>query len=436
MRPYELILKKRNGEALHPDEVRFLVDGFTAGSIPDYQMAAFLMAVYFRGMTEEETVALTVAMAESGEQLDLSAIPGVKVDKHSTGGVGDKTSLILVPLASAAGLPVAKLSGRALGHTGGTLDKLESIPGFQVELSAEAFLDQVKRVGAVIAGQTGNLTPADKKLYALRDVTATVDSIPLIAASVMSKKIAAGADAFVLDVKTGSGAFMRERDDAVELARRMVAIARGAGRRAVAYVTGMDEPLGRAVGNALEVVEAIETLMGEGPRDLTELCLTLAGEMLHLGGVAQTPEEGKEAARRALGEGRAYERFVEMVKAQGGDAAALEEGGRGLARAEVRMPVPAPDGGWVAAIDALEVGLATMALGAGRTVKDAAIDHGVGIVIERKVGDRVEVGESLAEVFARDEGSAAAAIERVQKAYRLSQEPVAPPPLIFARIAE
>lgn len=425
----DLIVKKRDGEALTADEIRWMIGEYTRGNIPDYQMAAFAMAVYFRGMDASETAALTLAMAASGEQLDLSHIPGVKVDKHSTGGVGDKTTLVLVPLVASCGLPVAKMSGRGLGHAGGTLDKLESIPGVRTELAKEDFLKQLERVGAVICAQTGNFTPADKALYALRDVTGTVESVPLIAASVMSKKIAAGADAFVLDVKAGRAAYMKTEAEAVQLAQALIDIARGAGRRAVAWVTAMDQPLGWAVGNALEAYEAARTLQGQGPADLVELCLELGAEMLMLGGVASERSAARAALRRAFESGAGYEKFTEIVAAQGGSVSAFEEAlRRGHPPGYYALPVTAPFSGFVAFLDGLEVGRTAMALGAGRATAADAIDHHVGIVVHKKGGDRVLAGEPLATIVARERAAAERAAARLERAYSLRREEEGPPP--------
>ncbi|MGQ0548840.1 MAG: thymidine phosphorylase [Armatimonadota bacterium] len=430
MRAYDIILKKRNGGTLDAAEIEGLIGGFVDGTIPDYQMAAFLMAVYFRGMSPEETTALTSAMVASGATLDLGPLAARTVDKHSSGGVGDKTSLVLVPLVASAGVPVPKLSGRGLGHTGGTLDKLESIPGFRTALDEAEFIAQIEQIGCAIAGQTARLVPADAKLYALRDVTATVDSIPLIAASIMSKKLAAGAGAILLDVKCGRGAFMHSEAQARALAEAMVAIGRALGRRTLAVISAMEHPLGRAVGNALEVAEAVATLRGEGPKDLEDLCLTLGGWMLVLGDKARSAEDGAVELRRRLRSGEAMVKFSTMVEAQGGDVAAVWDPSR-LPRAAVRVPVPSPASGVVTGIDGAAVGMAAMRLGAGRATKGDAIDSAVGVVLERSLGAVVEVGESLAVVHAQTASAAERAASEVAAAYTIGAK--APParPLIL-----
>jgi pyrimidine-nucleoside phosphorylase len=409
----DVIKDKRDGHVLSDEAIEFFVRGATDGSIPDYQLSAWLMAVRLNGMTDQETKTLTLAMAGSGRRLDLSSIPGRKVDKHSTGGVGDKATLVVAPLVAAAGIPVAKLSGRALGHSGGTLDKLESIPGFDVDLGIDQFIEQVRRIGIAIAGQTSDMVPADKVFYALRDATATVDSVPLIASSVMSKKLAAGADAIVLDVKCGRGAFVAGVDDAEALARALVAIGANAGRETVAYVTDMEQPLGRAVGNALEVREAIETLAGHGPPDLEALSLRLGAEMLRMAGSPM------KDLSRLLSDGSALRKLAQLIDAQSGDASVVADLDR-LPTAPVQQPVLAPESGTVAAIDALEIALAAKSLGAGRDQKDAAIDLSVGVVLQKKVGDAVQRGEPLAILHARTDEAATQVTSRVTAAFRLA----------------
>jgi pyrimidine-nucleoside phosphorylase len=409
----DVIREKRDGLAHSDEAIRFVVRGATDGTIPDYQLSAWLMAVRLNGMTDQETKTLTLAMAASGRQLDLSSIPGRKVDKHSTGGVGDKATLVVAPLVAAAGIPVAKLSGRALGHSGGTLDKLESIPGLKVDLGIDQFIDQVRRIGIAIAGQTADMVPADKVFYALRDATATVDSIPLIASSVMSKKLAAGADAIVLDVKCGRGAFVQTLDEAEALARALVAIGANAGRETVAYITDMEQPLGRAVGNALEVREAIETLAGRGPKDLEALSLVLGNEMLRVA-AAETID-----LKRLLSDGTALRKFAQLINAQSGDPRVVDDPSR-LPTAAVQRPVPAGESGQVAAIDALEIGLSAKSLGAGRDRKDAMIDLAVGIVLAKKVGDAVQRGEPLATVHAPNDEAARQVASRVAAAFRIA----------------
>lgn len=434
MRMYDLIKKKRDGGELTEAEIRFLIEGFTKGDIPDYQMSAFTMAVFFRGMTDRETTALTLAMARSGDVIDLSGIDGVKVDKHSTGGVGDTTTLVLAPLVAACGAPVAKMSGRALGHTGGTLDKLESIPGFSVYMTPEEFVDSVNRLKVAVIGQTAAIAPADGKWYKLRDVTATVESVPLIAASIMSKKLAAGADALVLDVKAGRGAFLKKFEDTLKLAETMVSIGTRAGRRTVALITDMNQPLGRAIGNALEVKEAVETLQGRGPDDLTELTLALGTEMLVLAQVAEDATDARRRLGEAIRSGRALEKFREMVVNQGGDPAFIDDPSR-LPTAPVRVVVEARASGWVDAIDGHELGDVTMLLGAGRRKQDDEIDHAVGLVLRAKVGSRVEAGDVLCEVHAARPEDAAALTERIRAAFSIGPRPPEPRPLVLRRVS-
>ncbi|WP_035462420.1 pyrimidine-nucleoside phosphorylase [Alicyclobacillus macrosporangiidus] len=430
MRMYDLIHKKRTGQALTRSEIEWMVDAYVRGEVPDYQVSAFAMAVVWRGMTDEETKDLTLAMAKSGHVLDLSSIPGVKVDKHSTGGVGDTTTLVLAPLVASVGVPVAKMSGRGLGHTGGTIDKLESIPGFSCELSMDAFLDQVRRVGVAVAAQTAELAPADKKLYALRDVTDTVESIPLIASSIMSKKIASGADAIVLDVKVGAGAFMKDLDQARRLARAMVSIGQLAGRRTVAVLTNMDEPLGRAIGNALEVREAVLTLRGQGPPDLTELCLTLGAEMVLLAGKAKEAAAARAMLEQALADGRAVAKWKEFVRAQGGDDRVADDLSL-LPKAPVVRPLHAWADGVVSGMQAEEIGLVAMRLGAGRAKHGDAIDPAVGIVLHRKVGDPVVQGEVLAEIHAASEEAAEEAARALRGCITLAAGDPFTPPLVL-----
>lgn len=421
MRMYDVILKKRNGGVLSREELRFFIEGYTNGSIPDYQASALMMAIYYQGMTKEETYELTMAMAESGEMLDLSAIKGVKVDKHSTGGVGDKTSLALAPLVAACGVPVAKMSGRGLGHTGGTIDKLESFPGFSTQLTAEEFVENVNSIGIAIMGQTAQLAPADKKLYALRDVTATVDQLSLIASSIMSKKLASGADAIVLDVKTGSGAFMKKEEDAFTLAKAMGEIGASAGRKMAAVVTDMDQPLGNAVGNALEVREAIDTLQGKGPKDFTELVLTLGSQMLVLGGICSSALEAADKLKQAIENGSGLRKLAEFVERQGGASRAVYEPEL-LPKAAIIKEIKAPCAGFVSKIICDEIGSCCMMLGGGRATKESRIDLGVGFVLHKKVGDYAKQGESLATMYANDEAGLAEVENRFLAAYRFSDE--------------
>lgn len=432
MRTVDIILKKREGEALSYAEIAHLIDGFLSGDIPDYQVSAWAMAVFFRGMSEQETADLTDIMLKSGAQVDLTSINGVKVDKHSTGGVGDKTTLVLVPLVAAAGVPVAKMSGRGLGHTGGTIDKFESFPHFSVSMSKEAFVRQVNKIGAAVIGQTENLTPADKHLYALRDVTATVDSIPLIASSIMSKKLAAGADVIVLDVKTGSGAFMKSKDDAFRLARAMVNIGKRLNRKTVAVVSDMNQPLGHAVGNALEVKEAIAALSGEGPPDLLELCLTLGSHMLMLAGKAGTKNDARRQLKKLIHSGAALDKLKALVHAQGGEKQAVMRPAL-LPQAALQQAVPSLEEGIVQYIDTEHIGRAAMTLGAGRAITSDSLDLAAGIVLHKKIGDTVEKGEPLATVHANDPHKLAVSIHRIQTAIRVRKQPesTAPPPLIY-----
>lgn len=434
MRMYDIIMKKRNGEELTPEEISFFVEGYTGGAIPDYQASALMMAIYFQGMTDVETCELTMAMARSGEMLDLSAIRGIKVDKHSTGGVGDKTSLALAPMVAACGIPVAKMSGRGLGHTGGTIDKLESFPGFTTELTTEQFITNVNSIGIAIMGQTADLAPADKKLYALRDVTATVDNMSLIASSIMSKKLAAGADAIVLDVKTGSGAFMKKEADARALAEEMVRIGANAGRKTVAVISDMDQPLGFAVGNALEVKEALDTLQGQGPADFLELCLTLGSQMLMAGGRADDPKTARSMLEQVIADGSALRKLAEFVEAQGGDSEVVYQPER-LPQASLQKEVLSPSDGYVSRIVCDEVGICSLILGGGRETKKSSIDLSVGLVLRRKVGDAVKAGDPLAVIHANDGAKAAEAERRFLAACSITAEPPAKSPFIKDIIA-
>ncbi|MDX8044837.1 pyrimidine-nucleoside phosphorylase [Gracilibacillus sp. S3-1-1] len=429
MRMVDLIAKKRDGKSLTKNEIDFMIDGYTNDQIPDYQMSAMAMALYFQGMTTEERVNLTMAMVESGDQVDLSDIEGIKVDKHSTGGVGDTTTLILAPLVASVGVPVAKMSGRGLGHTGGTIDKLESIEGFQVELTSEQFNKLVNEQKVAVVGQSGNLTPADKKLYSLRDVTATVNSIPLIASSIMSKKIASGADAIVLDVKTGSGAFMKELEDAKELARAMVDIGNGAGRETIAVISDMNQPLGFAVGNALEVKEAIDTLQGKGPKDLHELCLTLGSQMVYLAKQAASIEEARQKLEEVIASGKALEKFKEFVESQGGDPSMVDQPSQ-LPQAKYVVDVKAKETGVVHEIIADEIGIAASMLGAGRMTKESEIDLAVGVVLQKKIGDNVTEGDTLVKVYSNQEDNNEVE-QKIIEAYSIEQEEVNNQPLIY-----
>jgi pyrimidine-nucleoside phosphorylase len=433
MRTVDIIEHKRDGRELTREEIEFFVGGYTRGDIPDYQASAWCMAVLLRGMTPSETTDLALAMAHSGRMLDLHDIAPFVVDKHSTGGVGDKVSLVVAPIVASSGLPVGKMSGHGLSFSGGTLDKLESIRGYRTDLSKAEFRDQLKRIGIVLTGQSVDLAPADGKLYALRDVTGTVPSLPLVASSIMSKKIAAGADAIVLDVKTGSGAFMKTEADARALASIMVDIGEMLGRRMVALISNMDQPLGRRVGNALEVREAIDTLHGHGPADFTEHCLIAAAHMFRLGSKAESVEEGRRLAESLIRDGRAWRKFVELVQAQGGDVALIENPDR-LPHASTIRDVPSPRDGYIARVDALEVGLTAVDLGAGRAKKGDPIDYAVGIEVHAKVGERVEPGAPLFTVHANDEGKRAEAEKRLLGAVSFSDSPIDPLPLFYGTI--
>lgn len=427
MRICDLIARKRDGFAHTRAELECLIHGYVEGSVGEEQMAAWLMAVYFQGMTEAETVILTDLMEHSGDQIDFSDIKGIVVDKHSTGGVGDKTSLIVAPLVAAAGVPVGKLSGRGLGFTGGTIDKLEAIPGFQTSIPPEQFMQQVRQIGLALAGQTANLVPADKKIYALRDITATVESIPLIASSIMSKKLASGANKIVLDVKYGSGAFMQQPEQAEVLAQTMVKIGNGLGRQTVAVLSSMEEPLGYAIGNTLEVQEALDTLQNHGPADLTELCLTLSSQMIYLGAKAASPEEGYKTAEHLLEQGEGFYKFQQMVEAQGGSLQS------GLPKAQEQLVISAQQTGTIKAIDAKAIGHCSMLLGAGREAKNAKIDLTAGVLLQKKIGQFVVAGEPLAVLHynAAYAHRATEAAQELQNAYTIGNETTRPAPLVL-----
>ncbi|MEF9853173.1 MAG: pyrimidine-nucleoside phosphorylase [Hydrogenoanaerobacterium sp.] len=434
MRMYDIIMAKRGGAALTDEQIKFVVEGFTTGDIPDYQVSALLMAIYFKGMNTHETAFLTDCMAHSGDMIDLSPIPGIKVDKHSTGGVGDKTSLVITPIVAACGVPVAKMSGRGLGHTGGTIDKLESIPGFKTSIDKERFFEIVKTVGLSIIGQTGNIAPADKKLYALRDVTATVDNLSLIASSIMSKKLAAGSNAILLDVKTGSGAFMKTLDDSIALAQAMVNIGEHMGRKTVALITDMDIPLGSAIGNSLEVTEAVDTLHGKGPADFTEVCLQLASNMLFLadkGDVASC----RKLAEGAIANGSAFAKLRAMTVAQGGDPSVLDDTSL-FARADVCYEVKAPRGGYITHMNTEQCGIASVVLGAGRASKEASIDYSAGIILCKKVGDKLTEGDVVAKLYTSKEAMAREAEKVLLAAVTISDEKPNVEKLIYARVTK
>ncbi|MEA2082526.1 MAG: thymidine phosphorylase [Elusimicrobiota bacterium] len=430
---YEVIKKKRDGAVLSKEEIEFMISGFVKGDIPDYQISAFLMAIFFKDMTAEETTVLTECMVDSGDRVNLDTIKGFKVDKHSTGGVGDTTSLVLNPLVAACGGIVAKMTGRGLGHTGGTIDKLESIPGFKCSLPMEKFVENVNKIHIALIGQTAKLAPADKKIYALRDGTATVDSIPLIVGSIMSKKLAAGANGIVLDVKTGSGAFMEKYDDAAKLAKAMVDVGELAGRKMVALVTSMDEPLGLAIGNAIEVKEAIATLKGEGPKDLENLCIQMGANMLLISGIVNSIDDGIAKIKGAIKDGSGLEKLKEMVLAQGGNPEAVDNQDL-LPKAKEEIEVASASDGYVQKINALEVGLAANALGAGRAKQDDVVDPGVGIYLKKKIGDEVKKGEALAIFHSSDNEKFEAAKKRFLAAYTIGAEKVDSPKFFFAKV--
>ncbi|MFI3200933.1 MAG: pyrimidine-nucleoside phosphorylase [Eubacteriales bacterium] len=434
MRMYDIITKKRNGEILTKEEIQYMVTDYTNGTIPDYQMSAMMMAIFFQGMEESETIALTMAMAESGDLLDLSSVQGFKVDKHSTGGVGDKTSLVLTPMVAALGIPVAKMSGRGLGHTGGTIDKLECFEGFHTDISVDTFIQNVNEIGIAIMGQTADLAPADKKLYALRDVTATVDQMSLIASSIMSKKLAAGADGIVLDVKTGSGAFMKTKEDSFALAKEMVQIGNGAGRKTVAIISDMDQPLGYGVGNSLEVIEAIQTLQGRGPKDLLEVCLTLGSYMLTIAGKSNTAQEARKLLEETITNGSALEKFAKFIEAQGGDSS-LVYNTELFEKASIVQEIPSKTEGYVQHIACDEVGICSLILGGGRETKESEIDLSVGIVLQAKVGDYVRAGDCLATIHGNDQAKVETATKRFYQAYQFSEELPAKRELIQGIIA-
>ncbi|WP_216830456.1 pyrimidine-nucleoside phosphorylase [Alkalihalobacterium elongatum] len=433
MRMVDLIEKKRDGGELTKEEINFIIQGYTKDEIPEYQISALAMAIFFQDMTPQERASLTMAMVESGDQIDLSAIEGIKVDKHSTGGVGDKTTIALAPLVAAVGVPVAKMSGRGLGHTGGTIDKLEAIPGFHVEIDTLEFSELVNKNKLAVIGQTTNLTPADKKLYGLRDVTATVNSIPLIASSIMSKKIASGADAIVLDVKTGSGAFMKELEKSQELAEAMVEIGNNLGRQTMAIISDMNQPLGFAVGNALEVKEAIEMLKGNGPDDLLELCLTLGSYMVYLAKQATSIEEARVKLQEVIANGAAIDKLKTFIEAQGGDATVVDNLEK-LPYAAFDIPVKVTESGYISEIVANKIGLAAMKLGAGRATKASTIDLSVGIILHKKIGDQVKAGDAIATLYSNSQ-DVDEVVELVQRSYTIVQEQVKPPTLIYNTIS-
>lgn len=433
MNMYDIIVKKRNGLELNKEEINYFIENYTNGNIPDYQASALLMAIYFQKMTRDETIYLTEAMVNSGDILDLSKIEGIKVDKHSTGGVGDTTTIVLAPMVAAVGAPVAKMSGRGLGHTGGTADKMEAIPGFTIEMSNEDFISNVNKIKLALSTQTGNLAPADKKIYALRDVTTTVDIMSLIASSIMSKKLASGADAIVLDVKTGSGAFMKSLEDSEELAQIMTDIGNGMNKQTVAIISGMDQPLGYAIGNGLEIKEAIETLNGEGPEDLYELCLALGSQMLVLAKEVENEEEGRAKLEEVIKNKKALEKFREFVELQGGDVSYVDNPDK-FYKTKYVIDVKSKEEGYVSHIEADEIGMSALELGAGRRTKDSEIDLDVGMELIKKVGDKVEVGDIIARIYSNDEDKTKASMERLLNAYEFSKDKVEVPKLIYKTI--
>ena len=432
MRMYDIIAKKKAGFELTYDEIKFAINGFVSGEIPDYQMSALLMAVYFKGMSNDETTKLTMCMANSGDTVDLSAIDGIKVDKHSTGGVGDKTTLVIAPVVAACGVRMAKMSGRGLGHTGGTVDKLEAIPGFNVSVSSEDFINIVNKIGLCVVGQTGNLAPADKKLYALRDVTATIDCVPLIASSIMSKKLAAGADCILLDVKTGSGAFMKTVEDSITLAKVMVDIGWGAGKRCAALVTDMDNPLGFAIGNSLEVIEAVDTLNGKGPQDFSDCCIELSANILELAGKGSA-EQCVALVKDVIASGAALEKLCEMVEAQGGNADVIRDTSK-FGEAPVIREIIATTSGYISSMDTESIGITSVMLGAGRETKDSPVDHLAGISLKKKTGDYVSAGDTLAVFHTSNESLIIGAQERFISALKISEAKPDLKPLVYAKI--
>ena len=434
MRMFDIIAKKRDGGVLSREELEFAVMGFVNGQVPDYQMSALLMAIYLRGMTEKETAQLTDVMAHSGDMVDLSAISGIKADKHSTGGVGDKTTLVIAPIVAACGVKIAKMSGRGLGHTGGTVDKMEAVPGTQTAVGRERLFAQVNEIGISVIGQSGNLAPADKKMYALRDVTATIGCVPLIASSIMSKKLAAGSDCILLDVKTGNGAFMKTLDDSIELAKAMVSIGQHNGRKVAALITDMDTPLGHNIGNSLEVIESVEVLKGHGPADLTEVCYQLAANMLYLAGKGSL-EDCRRMAEEAVASGAAYEKLKQMFAAQGGDVSVLDDPDK-FQKAKFSRPLLAAESGYLVRMNTEMVGNASVGLGAGRITKEDVIDFAAGIVLHKKTGDKVEAGECLATLYADQEEKFDAAEEMFRAALTSGPEPEPATPLVMARVTQ